>query len=121
MRVFKTKWFTRAAKSYAVHDTELCRAVGAILAGKADNLGGGVYKKRLSHNRDRAIILTRGGTRWVYAFLFAKQDMTNIDERELRGFRELAKHYASLSDEKVAALMSLNELVEICHGEKKYF
>lgn len=46
--------------------------------------------------------------------------MTNIDERELSGFRELAKHYASLSDEKVAALMSLNELVEICHGEKKY-
>lgn len=61
MRVFKTKWFTRAAKSYAVHDTELCRAVGAILAGKADNPGGGVYKKRLSHNRDAPLSSPEAG------------------------------------------------------------
>ncbi|GKW16702.1 hypothetical protein PEC301937_26510 [Pectobacterium carotovorum subsp. carotovorum] len=28
MRVFKTKWFTRAAKSHAIKDSELCEAIG---------------------------------------------------------------------------------------------
>lgn len=66
------------------------------MQGKADDLGGGVYKKRLNQNRDRAIILAKGGERWFYTFLYAKQDMSNIDNRELAGFRELAKHSTTL-------------------------
>jgi len=81
--------------------------------------GGGVYKKRLNQNRDRAIILAKGGEHWFYTFLYAKQDMANIDNRELAGFRELAKHYAALSDEKITALIKSKELVEICHDCKK--
>jgi hypothetical protein len=81
--------------------------------------GGGVYKKHLNQNRDRAIILAKGGEHWFYTFLYAKQDMANIDNRELAGFRELAKHYAALSDEKITALIKSKELVEICHDCKK--
>ncbi|MET4056670.1 hypothetical protein ABIC12_004372 [Pantoea agglomerans] len=81
--------------------------------------GGGVYKKRLNQNLDRAIILAKGGEHWFYTFLYDKQDMANIDNRELAGFRELAKHYAALSDEKITALIKRNELVEICHDCKK--
>lgn len=81
--------------------------------------GGGVYKKHLHQNRDRAIILAKGGEHWFYKFLYAKQDMANIDNRELAGFRELAKHYAALSDEKITALIKSKELVEIGHDCKK--
>ncbi|WKV49389.1 type II toxin-antitoxin system RelE/ParE family toxin [Dickeya fangzhongdai] len=119
MRVFKTKWFTKAAKSHAIRDSELCQAIEAVTQGKADDLGGGVYKKRLNQNRDRAIILAKGGEHWFYTFLYAKQDMANIDDRELAGFRELAKHYANLADEKITALIKRKELVEICHDCKK--
>lgn len=101
MRVFKTKWFSKAAKSHAIKDSELCQAIEATMQGKADDLGGGVYKKRLNQNRDRAIILAKGGEHWFYTFLYAKQDMANIDCRELAGFRELAKHYAALIDKKL--------------------
>ena len=45
--------------------------------------------------------------------------MANIDNRELAGFRELAKYYACLSDEKITALIKSKELVEICHDCKK--
>jgi len=86
---------------------------------KNTNHPGGVYKKRLNQNRDRAIILVKGGEHWFYTFLYAKQDMANIDNRELAGFRELAKHYAALSDEKITALIKSKELVEICHDCKK--
>ncbi|OMQ21299.1 type II toxin-antitoxin system RelE/ParE family toxin [Serratia oryzae] len=118
MRVFKTKWFTKAAKSHAIKDSDLCRAIDAVMEGKADDLGGGVYKKRLNQNRDRAIILAKGGDHWFYTFLYAKQDMANIDDSELSGFRELAKHYACLADEKITVLIKNKELVEICHDRK---
>ncbi len=54
--------------------------------GKADDLGGGVFKKRLDRNRHRSIILAKGRHYWVYAYLFAKKDRSNIDESELARF-----------------------------------
>ncbi|MBN0481050.1 type II toxin-antitoxin system RelE/ParE family toxin, partial [Pseudomonas aeruginosa] len=48
-----------------------------------------------------------------------KQDMANINHRELMGFRELAKHYANLSEEKTTVLVKSKELVEICDDSKK--
>lgn len=119
MRVFKTKWFTKMAKSHAIKDSELSQAIEAVMQGKADDLGGGVYKKRLNQNRDRAIILAKGGQHWFYTFLYAKQDMANIDNSELTGFRELAKHYSVLTDEKITALIENKELVEIYYDHKK--
>jgi len=98
MCVFKTKWFTKAARSHAIQDSELCLAIEAVKQGKGDDLGGGVYKKRLNHNRDRAIILAKGGTHWFYTFLYAKQAMANISGKELTGFRELAKSYSGLTE-----------------------
>jgi len=69
----KTKWFSKAAKSHAIKDSELCRAIEAVVQGKADDPGGGVYKKRLNQNRDRAIILAKGGEHWFYTFLYASK------------------------------------------------
>jgi len=44
--------------------------------------------------------------------------MKNIDLRELAGFRELVKYYATLNDEKVKVLINSKELVEISHDYK---
>ncbi|WP_145577810.1 type II toxin-antitoxin system RelE/ParE family toxin [Yersinia mollaretii] len=119
MRAFKTKWFNKAAKSHGITDAELCLAMQAVMQGKVEDLGGGVYKKRLNQNRDRSIILAKGGMRWVYAFLFAKQDMSNIDSSELASFRILAQSYGELSGVTVAALIARKELMEICHDGKE--
>ncbi len=59
MRIFKTKWFAREASSHGISDDELYQAIQSALQGKVVDLGGGVYKKRLNKNRDRAIILTK--------------------------------------------------------------
>jgi len=119
VRVFKTKWFTKAAKSHGIPDSELCLAITAVFKGQADHLGGGAYKKRLSQNRDRAIILAKGGRHWFYTYLYGKQDTANISEAELVGFRELPKYYAVLTTEQIRVLMRRKELVEICHDCKK--
>ncbi|ORM70927.1 addiction module toxin RelE [Pantoea wallisii] len=114
-RIFKTKWFSKQASRHNITDGELCMAIAAVQQGSAVNLGGGVFKKRLQQNRDRAIVLAKGGRNWIYAFLFAKQDQSDLKECELAGFRALAKHYSLMSNESLNRLIAGKELVEICH------
>lgn len=112
-RTFKTAWFARAARKAKIADAALARAIAQAIAGQADDLGGGVYKKRLSNNQVRSILLARGGDRWVYAYLFAKQDRANIDDAELRAFRKLAALYGAKTDAEIDAELAAGELMEI--------
>lgn len=84
------------------------------MLGQCDDLGGGVYKKRLGRNLYRSIILARGGRFWVYVYLFAKQDRANIDDDELAAFRDLAAVYARKIDAEIAREVNCGELEEIC-------
>jgi len=114
-RVFKTAWFAKAARSARIKDLELCQAIGEVMKGQADDLGGGVWKKRLNRNMHRSIILAKGGRYWIYQYLFAKSDRANIADVELEDFRKLAKAYATLNDRQVAQLLKDKDLMEICH------
>ena len=114
-RAFKTAWFSKTARKAHIKDDELCEAFREVLKGQADDLGGGIFKKRLNRNMHRSIILARGRTFWVYAYLFAKKDRANIDNDELSAFRDLADLYAAKSDEDIAKELAAKELVEICH------
>ena len=115
-RVFKTAWFTKAADKALIGNEELCRAIRQVMLGQADDLGGGVWKKRLSRNQYRSLILAKGGRYWVYTYLFAKQDRANIRRDELMDLRDFAELYARKSDREIAKELALGEIVEICHG-----
>jgi hypothetical protein len=117
-RVFKTAWFAKAARKASIWDIELCIAIRQVMMGQADDLGGGVYKKRLGKNLYRSIIVAKGGRFWVYAYLFAKQDRANIRNDELLGFRDLANLYAQKTDADIKKELELRELLEICHDHK---
>ena len=113
-RIFKTAWFAKASKKANIKDEELCFAIREVTLGRADELGGGVFKKRLGKNLYRSIILARGRRYWVYAYLFAKKDRANIETQELAAFRALAGLYAQKTDEDLAKELRVKELVEIC-------
>lgn len=117
-RTFKTSWFAKAAKKANISDAELCAAIRQVMQGKADDLGGGVFKKRLNDNMHRSIILAKGRHYWVYEYLFAKKDRENIDDNELAAFRDLAKGYAGLTDEQMVRLVQSRQLEEICNDDK---
>lgn len=117
-RAFKTAWFRKAARKARITDDELCEAIREVMKGQADDLGGGVFKKRLSKNMHRSIVLAKGGRYWIYEYLFAKRDRANIEDDELEDFRTLAKVYATLSDEQVARLLKDKDLTEICHDDE---
>jgi hypothetical protein len=86
--------------------------------GRADDLGGGVFKKRLADNRYRSILIARGHAFWVYVYLFAKQDRANIDDDELHAFRELAALYRRKSDADVASELKAGALTEIGNDDE---
>jgi hypothetical protein len=118
-RIFKTAWFSRAARKGGILDAELCEAIREVMKGQGDNLGGGVFKKRLNKNMHRSIILAKGGRYWIYEYLFAKKDRHNIDDDELDDFRILAQAYARLNDEQMVRLLRERDLTEICHDAGK--
>ncbi len=117
-RSFKTAWFAKAARKALIEDGELCDAIREAAKGQADDLGGGVFKKRLNKNRHRSIILAKGRRCWVYAYLFAKKDRANIDESELKAFRKLAELYDRKTDSEIARELAARELVEICNDRQ---
>ena len=116
-RVFKTAWFAKAARKAQIDDGALCEAMAQVRAGQADDLGGGVFKKRLDKNRSRSIIVAKGRRYWIYVYLFAKKDRDNIDEDELRAFRKLADLYASKTDVEIGKELKAGELLEICNDD----
>lgn len=83
------------------------------MEGKADLLGGGVWKKRLNDNMDRSIVAAKGEKNWFFVFLFMKQDP--IDKAKEAAFKKLASSYAALTPSAITALLKSNDIVEICH------
>ena len=114
-RVFKTARFSKNARKAKIKDAMLCTAIAQVMAGQTDDLGGGVFKKRLNDNLHRSIILAKGTKYWIYEFFFAKKDRDNIDDDELLAFRRLAKSYAGLTEPQVSQLLAAGDFLEICN------
>ena len=117
-RIFKTAWFAKAAKKARINDEELCAAIRQVMQGQADDLGGGVFKKRLKGNRHRSIIIAKGGKYWVYVFLFAKKDRDNIGIDELAEFKKLATLYSRQANSVIDAEIENGDLLEIFDGKQ---
>jgi hypothetical protein len=113
VRFYKTSWFAKAAKKARISDVELREAILQVLQGQADDLGGGVFKKRLNKNEHRAIVISKSKGFWIYEFIFAKKDRGNIEIAELKAFRALAKTYNALNEQQIAKLLHNRDWIEI--------
>ena len=116
-RVFNTAWFSKALRKASISDSELCKAIAQVKLGQADDLGGGVFKKRLSKNDYRSIIVAKAGQFWVFEYLFAKKDMASISEEDLVGFRKLTKRYQVLTTNQLTQLITNGYWKEICNED----
>ena len=112
-RAFKTAWFGKAARKARIGDPALKAVILEIIQGQADDLGGGVFKKRLNDNMHRSIVLAKGGRHWVFAYLFAKKDRANIDADELATFKKLAQAYGRMTEAELASALSQGDLLEL--------
>ena len=113
-RAFKTAWFSKAARKARIGDPALIAAIREVMLGQADDLGGGVFKKRLNKNMHRSIVLAKGGQHWIFAYLFAKKDRANIDDDELADFKKLAQAFGRMTDTELRAALNQGDLLELC-------
>ncbi len=88
MRVFKTKWFAREAVSHAITDEELCRAILETEQGKADALGGGVFKSAFTKIVSVQLFWQRGSN-WFYTFYMQNRICRTSIVRNWLGFVNL--------------------------------
>jgi hypothetical protein len=116
LRVFGNKPFMRFARKFGVSDQDLWDAA----QGEPDaDLGGGVFKFRMAREGEgssggaRSIVAMKKGQRIVMMFGFEKKDLSNIDARELKGFRKLAKVYLEASEQEMDSLVKGGGLAEI--------
>ena len=114
---FKTAWFSKAARKARIGNPALIAAIREVMQGQADDLGGGVFKKRLNKNMHRSIVLAKGGRHWIFAYLFAKKDRANIDDDELADFKKLAQAYGRMMDTELRAALNQGDLLELCDEE----
>ena len=113
IRAFKTAWFGKAARKARIGDSALRAAIIEVSRGQADDLGGGVFKKRLNANQHRSIVLAKGGRHWVFAYLFAKKDRANIEPDELAAFRKLAQAYGQMTEVELDRALRAGDLQEL--------
>lgn len=112
-RIFQTRWFAKAARKAGVTSHDLCAAGRALAIGQGDDLGGGVWKKRLLGNRLRSIVLVQGPQGWTFVYLFAKADQENISAQELRWFKRLAVIHHAFAARELQRALDENAMIEV--------
>ena len=94
--------------------------VNRLEAGQADaDLGGGVYKVRIARSGEgkagsyRVIVFFKSKERTFFVYGFAKSDMANIEDDELRGFKKRSKTAFSMTETQINSRLKDGSLVEI--------
>jgi hypothetical protein len=120
VRIFKNTWFTRFVEKEGITNGELRELVNQLETGQADaNLGGDVYKVRLARSGEgksggyRVIVFFRSEERTFFVYGFAKSVRDNIDQGELKAFKEDAKYQLALTDLQIETWLRRRDLVEI--------
>jgi hypothetical protein len=120
MNVFKNAEFHNWAEKLGIIDEVLSEAIKEIsLGGSEANLGGNIYKKRIplgnkgKNGGARTILAFKMNDKAFFIYGFAKNKKDNIDEKELKALKKLAKIYLSLTDEELARTVLRGELIKI--------
>jgi hypothetical protein len=120
VRVFKNTWFTRFADKEGITDSELKKTVNQLEAGQTDaDLGSGVYKVRIARSGEgksggyRIIVFFKSEKRTFFIYGFAKSDKANINNNELKTYKEAAKEYFLMTTEQLEKRVNNGQLIEI--------
>ncbi len=126
MRVFKTKWFARHASKEGIDDAKLVEAVRQIEKGLIDaDYGGGMIKQRIAREGGgksgghRSIIAFKSETRSIFFYSFPKSKKDNLDNAEVKEYREATAIYLGLTDAQIALALDKKELVEVDYNDEE--
>ena len=127
MKIYVTKWFDRWSRGEAIADSALCAAVEEIECGLVDaSLGGNLYKKRVAapgrgkRGSYRTLVAFKSGSRAYFVYGFPKSVRDNINEKEEKALKALAKNLLGYDAKAVRTAIKAKELREIeCPEEQE--
>lgn len=124
MRVFKTRWFARFARSEGIGDESLSEAISRAARGLIDaDLGGGLIKQRVARRGRgrsggyRVIIAYRVKERAVFLYGFAKNERENIEADELADLRLVGRGWLGAAPERIETALNDGAIQEVRHDE----
>lgn len=120
MQIFKTKWFAHWADKEGLSSQTLCAAVTEISQGLVDaNLGGHVVKKRVAlggrgkSGGVRTLLAFRMNDTAFFLYGFAKNQQSNITDKELKALKLLAVKLLAYDGRQLAMAIAAQELHEV--------
>ncbi|MDA3925951.1 MAG: type II toxin-antitoxin system RelE/ParE family toxin [Kiritimatiellae bacterium] len=115
-----TKHFSKWASKQNISDSELFDALAEVEEGSFDvNLGGNVYKKRIrfkgqgKSGSGRTIICYKKNDRAIFVHGFAKNEKSNLSQKELIAFKELSKILLALSINEIEVATKNGDFIEV--------
>ena len=120
VRIFKNTWFTKFAEKENISDDILKEITEQLEAGMADaNLGGNVYKVRLARDKKgksggyRVIVFFKDCDKTFFIYCYLKSKKANINDKELKVYKEAAKVYFSMTTEHLEEKLKYGQLIEL--------
>ncbi len=120
MRVFKTKRFAKWAKKERLTDGVLCKVIGEMDQNtNTGRLSDFIYKRRVAlpgrgkRGGARMILAFRAGDKAFFIFGFAKNELDNIEEFQLRQLRILGSLLLNYRNEELEYALKERELAEV--------
>lgn len=124
MRIFKSKMFSKWAAKEGLTDEVLKAAVTEMENGLIDaDLGGNVYKKRAAIDGQgksgglRTILAFKVRNKSFFMFGFAKNQQDNVNKKELKALKLMAKNLLGYSNKKLNNALNASELIEVDNDE----
>lgn len=125
-RIFKLVRFSRWCRKSGLSDEALARAVKEMASGLIDaDLGGNVYKKRISlpgrgkRGSTRTLVATNLGSHWFFLFGLEKNDRENFSPAEMATVRELARVYLKMDNTALDSAVAQGIFEEVSDDESQ--
>lgn len=120
MKIYKAKTFARFARDEDITDDDLREAVKNAEKGLIDaDLGSGVIKQRIAREGEgksggfRTLVLYKKGEKAFFVHGFAKNDQGNINTKELKAYRKLAKIVLAYDKSQIVVALKNKTFIEV--------
>jgi len=124
MRIFTSKSFCKWAAKEGLTNKALAAAVTEMEEGLIDaDLGGNVYKKRAAIEGQgksgglRTLLAFKVGDKSFFMFGFAKNQQSNVNKKELKALKLMAKNLLGYADKQLNDALNAGELIEVDNNE----
>lgn len=121
MKIYKNTQFNRWQNKNKISDTTIIKAIEEMEKGLIDaDLGGNLFKKRIAkagmgkRGGYRTIVAMKQKMGWFFLFGFGKNEVENIESKELIALKEYANEYLFVH---LKELLKLKEIIEVVNHE----